>query len=123
MLNRVPTRKRTPVKIREVINQLLRDEQRLQALITDEVCRLQRLCTHPVEQLRECDYLPSDYGNSMPEMRVCLVCGFSEEGWGRGRELHWNTHDVPKIPRQQLYDLRLMQCQNQMEEDDDRDDV
>jgi hypothetical protein len=118
------SKKRSPAKIRAVVDQLLRDEEKLQALIADEVCRLQRLCPHPVEQLRECDYRPSDYGNAIPEMRVCLVCGLSEEGWGRGRRLHWGHYGVPKISRDQLYELRLMQCELSKEEDDsDRTDI
>lgn len=111
------SKKRTPARIRAAVDALLEQERTIQKVLAGEVCRLQRICTHPVDQLRECPWRENYYFHSDPEMRVCLVCGLAEEGWGRGRKLRWDRYDVPKITRDQLYEMRLTQC----ERDDDDD--
>ena len=47
--------------------------------------KIQLACPH--REVVEADYWPSDYGHSMPPFRVCVVCGFSEEGWGCGYQI------------------------------------
>lgn len=44
---------------------------------------LQKRCAHVV--VAECPYAPKGYScSALPEARVCLNCGLSEEGWGVG---------------------------------------
>lgn len=51
--------------------------------------RLQDECEHPIKEVREVDYKSSNYGSSLRPFRVCLRCGYAEEGWGCG---YWRLH-------------------------------
>lgn len=72
------------------------------------VALLQKKCKHPHEFLRECEYKKCDYVPSFPPMRVCLICGTWEEGWGCGYQTLVNRSKkaVPIIPREELYEYR-----------------
>ena len=72
------------------------------------VAKLQKKCKHPHEALRECDYVPHDYLSSMPPMRVCMICGTWEDGWGCGYQTlkSKSKKAVPIIPRDEVYEYR-----------------
>lgn len=36
-------------------------------------------CTHP--KVTEVEYVSREYGDSLPPMRICELCGVEEEGW------------------------------------------
>lgn len=69
------------------------------ASVDEEIC----FCKHPLDQIRECDYQALNYG-SLPPMRICLLCGLSEEGWGAGHYFLARQLSVmePNISRDEL---------------------
>lgn len=67
------------------------------------VAMQQRRCTH--RHVAEAPYQHSDYGNSFPPMRICLVCGMVEDGWCCGYIVLKNDAERA-ISREDLYTLR-----------------
>lgn len=66
------------------------------------LAQVQKGCSH--NTIGECDYLPSSgIGYAMPPIRVCGICGLSEEGWGMGfKVLHESSDDVPLHKRRSI---------------------
>lgn len=74
----------------EQLNQLLHD--------------LQRRCNHTL--IAEAPYRPSGtFNNAEPPIRVCEVCGLTEEGWGSGFKRLRNERVRP-VSREALWELR-----------------
>jgi len=80
----------------------LKEKQRLL------IIRLKKECYHPHDSLRECAYEKNFFVSTFPPMRVCMICGTWEEGWGCGyKALKSNSENsVPMIPRDELYRFR-----------------
>jgi hypothetical protein len=77
-----------------------------QMALTATVRQVQKKCKHT--QQAECDYLPSEFGNSHPPARICLDCGLVEEGWGCGYKVLTNDPEfVGTISRDKLYQQRF----------------
>lgn len=51
------------------------------------VDKVQRLCDHPADGIYEAPYVPAAWLSAQPPYRVCLRCGWAEEGWGCGWQL------------------------------------
>lgn len=65
---------------------------------------LQRRCNHAL--IAEAPYRPSGtFSNAEPPVRVCEVCGLTEEGWGSGFKRLRNERVRP-VSREALYALR-----------------
>jgi hypothetical protein len=77
--------------------------RRLGKLLVQRTKTHQAGCEH--ERVAECDYEPSNYGNSLPPLRICLRCRMTETGWGSGFNVLRATKGVGvvKIDRDQLY--------------------
>lgn len=109
-------------KLREQINAIDKDIDRLQKQRKKTIKSLQSRCKHPATQIREAPYYSSGYGYSEPPFRVCIDCGYAEEGWHCG---YWHlrgSEDVAEMSRdkarkyvlkfytqEQLSDLRFRQ--------------
>lgn len=70
----------------------MRDHARSQAAAFAEqahelVERVQRECTHPADGIYEAPYVKAGWLSAQPPYRVCLRCGWAEEGWGCGWQL------------------------------------
>jgi hypothetical protein len=77
-----------------------------QMALTATVRAVQKKCKH--NQQAECDYVPCEFGNSSPPIRICLDCGLTEEGWGCGYKVLKNQDPfVGRIGRDKLYQLRF----------------
>ena len=88
----------------EVIRKLEDSIKQLKQTWVQAIHDLQAECSH--SHLAECDYRHSDWGRSLPPLRVCRRCGMSEQGWGPGYVV-LAGHNVTKITRDELYDLRV----------------
>ena len=98
---------RSPIKV--IMNKHILSKLRKRTIaemeLTATVRRVQKQCQHT--QQAECDYLPSEFGDSHPPARICLNCGLVEEGWGCGYTvLKNNPETVGHISRDRLYTLR-----------------
>ena len=82
---------------------------RVDALMRDELLRVQRECQHPEEHVVEAPYEEDQFGgcrHSAP-FAVCTLCGYSEQGWGCG---YWKlkvNSDTPQITRDKGVRIRL----------------
>jgi hypothetical protein len=98
--------KRTLTQIKNL--QLKR--QKLEDAIVTRLRALRKTCKHPI--VWEADYIPHDYGNSMPPIRMCEACRIEEEGWHCGYQI---LKDNPKriikqVERETLYGHRIDEC-------------
>jgi hypothetical protein len=66
------------------------------------IAEIQDSCTHPFEYIREGMWREGSSGySSIPEFRVCTLCGYSEEGWGCGFwKLAYHGQEIPKLSRE-----------------------
>ena len=62
-------------KLQRLYNKMRAAETAFAAAVSAE----QQVCKHKTQE--ECDYLPSNYGNALPPVRVCCDCGMTEDGW------------------------------------------
>lgn len=74
---------------------------------------MQEKCKHPVEEWFEIPYKPCDYGHSSPELRVCKLCGYAEEGWGCGFWKLDGYFEVPKISRNRAHKDYILKLYSQ----------
>lgn len=70
--------------------------------------KLMDKCTHPFDAIREGRYVPSgSWNHATPEMRVCIDCGYAEEGWGCGfwkLSVDWELRDsIPQLSRDEAF--------------------
>lgn len=54
----------------------------------DLLLELQDNCEHPISEVREAEY-ESSWISTLSPFRVCLKCGYAEEGWHCG---YWKLH-------------------------------
>ena len=66
------------------------------------VYQQQLRCKHTT--LSEAPYLPSDYGDPLPPVRVCHSCGMTEDGWCCGYLVL--KGDARPVSRDHLYKMR-----------------
>src|SRR5271155_2745 len=82
-------------EITRLEEQQSRTKHRLNVLMV----RVQKHCPHPVEQVREGQYIKHFTGGAAPPFRVCILCGYAEEGWGSGYlHLHNAVFHVAELP-------------------------
>lgn len=65
---------------------------------------VQRRCKHP--KIGEAPYQHSEYGASYPEVRVCLHCGMTEDGWGPGFQVLKEDHPI-QVSRDEVNQLAI----------------
>lgn len=90
---------------------LLKDERSALAVKIESLeTRLMAKCPHHVDSLREGRFVEqssSGFGRATPPMRVCIDCGYAEEGWGCGYwklETSWQLNDsVPKLEQSEAF--------------------
>lgn len=75
----------------------------------DLITQTQASCSHPVDELLDARYIPSDYGYSTPPFRVCKLCGLAEQGWHCGYWKLDTREEVPEVSRKKAnnYVLRF----------------
>ena len=85
--------------------------------------QLQAECDHPLAEVREIDYVPSKYGSTILPYRLCLRCGYAEEGWGCGywrlcnSKIALEKGDPPGMKREESRKyIRTFLSQRQMSE-------
>lgn len=60
---------------------------------------LMRDCPHPAEKIVEVPYGPCDWLPATAPFRVCLECGYAEQGWYCGYFKLSTRHDPPASTR------------------------
>lgn len=96
-------------ELRANYNAMVKQKRALSNAIDIAISEMQSQCPHPLEQIREAEYVRSTgWSDAQAPFRVCVDCGLAEEGWGRGYEsLAPNVHsDIPSITRE--HGRRLM---------------
>ena len=58
--------------------------------IYKKVVEAQLSCKH--EKIAECDYEKTPLGTTYKPFRVCMICGFAEEGWYCGNQILIKKH-------------------------------
>lgn len=68
-------------KSRAVLDGLLKRRDKLNERIKKQIYYTQNGCKHRATSIREAEYEPGDY---IAPFRVCIDCGYAEDGWGCG---------------------------------------
>lgn len=88
---------------------LLKDERSAMSIKIEALeTRLMDKCPHHYDSLREGTFVSSGgFGSATPPLRVCIDCGYAEEGWGCGYwklSTSWELNDaIPKLTRDEAF--------------------
>lgn len=86
--------------ISKKINEFNQKITRLQQQRKDFIKSVQSECAHPVELVREAHFVEGIIIDRRP-FRVCIDCGYAEEGWGCGyRKLHGSNYKIPMVEQE-----------------------
>lgn len=95
---------------RDRILQLYVVREALEAELKDLMAHLESTCKHT--HVVEGKYVPSEYGRSLPPVRICIHCALEEDGWDGGYDLLRNSKVVKTFPsheRSEVYKFRKLQ--------------
>lgn len=113
------SRSTLPAKItRRTVESLDKQIKALENKRHKAIEKLQTRCKHPVKQIVEAEYEhSSDYFGAQSPFRICMLCGYAEEGWGCGYWKLDTREEVLWISRKKAWDYVLkLYTQNELNE-------
>lgn len=94
-------------KLRKQVNAIDSGIDKLEERREKTIRSFQSRCKHPATQIREAPHYSSGYGYSDPPFRVCIDCGYAEEGWHCGYWKLRDDEDVAEINRDAAWEYVL----------------
>jgi hypothetical protein len=91
---------------REKYNSQVAKIEKLRKELDDLAELEQRLCSHPVQSLRQSDFKEGVICDRR-QTRVCLKCGRWEAGWSYYKLVVDSSVDLPVIPYEDMYKYRI----------------
>ena len=83
------------------IDQIDKELEELKNRRNNLIKNIQKICSHPIEAVRECKYIE----HSSPPLRVCTLCGLLAQGWNHLQDNYPKMHpykEVKYIERESL---------------------
>lgn len=106
----------TPIqKLRATYDTAMFMEQQAHTHVVACIEAMQGLCEHPMDEVIEAPLTFSVELNHVQPFRVCKVCGYAEEGLGRGYKLLHRFGNAPFVQRKEALALVIGRIRTQTE--------